>query len=254
MRYYNNFEMGKGGEKEKWEVYFPARRDKRQVYLNENNKIWLEERRKLPLEKRIKPYRWLGIGNQLRKNREWRLDRLDLHFLDPLTGIMNQDYLNVFPNKRWDKNVMLYIDNGCMGKVNEEISMKAEDVLLHAASYILKDIKEIIARFYYGGLYFMVFDADYDSIIKAKMKLARTTIFLSNGYQIKGLGLQLRDRKDCPYSYPLTKIWGNVAKTEIFKAAQITKTLKWANVFVCSKFYRRIEGKFIDLINNGYSF
>ncbi|TES90275.1 MAG: hypothetical protein E3J87_10350 [Candidatus Cloacimonadota bacterium] len=251
MKFYN-FSNYSYPEEEKYKkVFFPGRRKKHPLSLNDKNSIWLEERKELPVDIRIKPYNLLGLGNWLKKETEKKADYLDLHFLDPLTGIMNQEYIRMFPRKKWKKTIMLYVNDKCIEKVNNNISWEIGDIVLHVAASILRGIKEVIVRFYYGGLYFFVFDAHYDSIIEAKMKLARTSLFFSNGYQIKGIGLQLRKPEHHPYSYPLTAVWGDISETKILSSAPITEKIEWVNIFVCSQFQYRIEGDLLNFIWNG---
>ncbi|MCK4575568.1 hypothetical protein KAU34_04095 [candidate division WOR-3 bacterium] len=238
-------------EEEHRTIYFPGQRAESCLLLNGKNNIWIEKRKELAFEERVKPYKLLGIENWLQKDSKKRINYLDLHFLDPLTGIMNQGYLHVFPRKSWKKTVMLYVNNECIEQVNNKLSWEMGDIVLYVAASILRKVKDVIVRSYYNGLYFFVFNAHYDSIIEAKMKLSKTSIFFSNGYQIKGIGLQLKDTVNFPHSYPLTKIWGTITNTKILKAAPITKEVEWANIFICSEFYGRIEGELLNFIWNG---
>jgi len=213
-----------------------------------NNNIWLVERRKLSIEQRLKPYKLFGLQNWLKNDVKNKLDYLDSELIDPMTGIMGERYISVLPKKKWKKMVMLYISNNCVEKVNHNLSRGVGNIILYVAASILRKIEEIVIRLHPDGLYFLVLNAQYDTIIEAKMKLARTSIFFSNGYEVSGIGLELKEEKFYPFSYPLTKVWGDVVETEILKVVALTEEVKWVNVFVCSRFHKRIDGETLRFI------
>jgi len=225
------------------ELRLTGYRDKSLPCFDTKNKIWLERRKKLPMETRLRPYRLLGLLNWLKKDTEKKLDYLDLQLLDPLTGIMGEKYISILPKKKWKRMVMLYLNDNCIRKINKNYSCKMGDIVMYVAATILGEIKEVVLRLHYNGLYFLVINARYDSIIEAKMKLARTSVYFSNGYQVTGIGLELKDERFYPYSYPLTKIWGDVTNTQILKVAPLTENVEWANVFVCGEFCEKIRGQ-----------
>jgi len=239
-------------DKEKFkELHLTGYKDKSLSGFNVKNKIWLERRKKLSIETRLQPYRLFGLLNWLNKDTEKKLDYLDLQLLDTLTGIMGEKYISILPKKKWERMVMLYLNDNCIRKINKNLSWKMGDIVMYVAATILREIKEVVLRLHYNGLYFLVINAQYDSIIEAKMKLARTSIYFSSGYQVTGIGLELKDERFYPYSYPLTRIWGAVAETRIVKVAPITQEVEWVNVFVCGEFCEKIDGELLKFILDG---
>lgn len=210
------------------------------VFPDSSNEIWLEGRHRIDILRRMKDYDLVGLAELFQGcNKEQlkrRLDLLDLSYLDPLTGIAGQEYFLRKSDYFQNCGVTVALKGISIEMINREIGYQYGNLMLYAASRVLNGRLKKVMRISFRGRKFLIYDNDRTVINESQMILARSCLRTSDGYEIKGIGIEMLPGKNT------SKLWNEAVNSKILRVAGLTENTEWCDIYEFGRFVLRIEG------------
>jgi len=213
---------------------------------NPANRIWLETRKKIDIWRRAQDYDLIGFGKVLegcnREQSEKRLDLLDLSYLDPLTGIAGQSYFLKKQDFSGNNGILVAIKSKSIELINRKLGYAYGNLYIYVAAKRLQRRLKQIMRISFMGRKFLVLDDDWSVINDLKLILARTCIRTSDGYEIKGINVDISG-ENSP-----NKTWQDSFNAKIFTIVRMTEKVEQCDTYESGHFVERMEGTLLHHI------
>jgi len=213
---------------------------------NAANRIWLETRRKIDIWRRAQGYDFIGLGKILEgcspEQSKERLDLLDLSYLDPLTGVEGQSYF--LRKQEFFKNsgILVAVKSESIELINRKLGYAYGNLYLYVAAKRLKGRLKQVMRISSCGRKFLVIDDDWRVVNDLKLILARTCLRTSDGYEMKGIGVDI----SCENS--LNKTWQDSINAKVFTIARMSEKVERCDIYEHGRLVEKIEGSLLHHI------
>ncbi|MCK4575570.1 hypothetical protein KAU34_04105, partial [candidate division WOR-3 bacterium] len=180
-------------------------------------------------------------------------------FLDPLTGVQGHKYYSRKSDHFLTDGILVSLREGSLEMINRELGYQYGNLLVFTLGRILESRFKHVMRTSLHGSKFLILDDDRSLFNTVHMILTRSSVRTSNGYEIKGIGIDVLSARGVKFYdkyYTLISepdifiFWGHSVDSRIYRIAQLSETVEWFDTYECGRFTWRIEDKILKHLLN----